>query len=107
MRPTPVGQTPHPHSGCPGQAVLPPALSPRQHERLIVTLPLLAKAGLAGALVAGTVAGLTSMSADARDGLSVVNVPTASPRTGIEFNVIPPAATETSVAWGALPLTNP
>ena len=47
-----------------------------------MTLPLLARAGLAGALVAGAVAGLTSMSADARDGFSVVNVPTANPRTG-------------------------
>lgn len=72
-----------------------------------MTLPLLARAGLAGALVAGTVAGLTSMSADARDGFSVVNVPTANPRTGIESNMLTPSATETSVAWGALPLTNP
>jgi hypothetical protein len=72
-----------------------------------VTIPLLAKAGLAGALVAGTVAGLTSMSADARDGFSVVNVSSANPRSGIENNVLTPSATETSVAWGNLPLANP
>ncbi|GAA2146698.1 phosphatase [Nocardioides koreensis] len=72
-----------------------------------MTTPLLARAGLVGALVAGAVAGVTSMSAEARDGFSVVGVPAANPRTGIENNVLTPSATQASVAWGSLPLTNP
>jgi hypothetical protein len=72
-----------------------------------VTISQLAKAGLVGALAAAAVAGATSVSAEARDGFGVIDVPTANLRTGIENNVLTPSATQTSVAWGNLPLTNP
>jgi hypothetical protein len=46
-------------------------------------------------------------SADAQDGLRVINVPNANPKFGVQNNVLTPSASQTSVAWGALPLTNP
>lgn len=73
-----------------------------------MTRILLAKAGFTGALVVGTVAGLTALSAHADpDSFHIAGVPAANPRVGIEGNVLTPSATQTSVAWGALPLVNP
>ena len=64
-------------------------------------------AGLAGALVAGVAIGLASTAVQADDGFRVVGVPDANPRFGIQNNILTPSATQTSVAWGNLPLTNP
>lgn len=72
-----------------------------------MTISPFAKVGLAGALVAGAIAAVGSTSAQAQGGFSVVGVPAANPRTGVENNVLTPSATQTSVAWGNLPLTNP
>ena len=78
-----------------------------QYERLTVKISNYAKVGVAGVLVAGMASGLTMMSAQADNGFRVVDVPQANPKAGPENNVLTPSATETSVAWGNLPLTNP
>ena len=78
-----------------------------QHERLTVKLSAFAKAGLAGALVAGATSALISMTAHADNGFRVVDVAAANPRSGVQNNVLTPSASETSVAWGNLPLVNP
>jgi hypothetical protein len=67
----------------------------------------LRKAGLVGTLAAAAAFSLGGTSAEAQSGLPVVNVASANPKFGIENNVLTPSATETSVAWGNLPLTNP
>ena len=71
------------------------------------TRTTLIKSGLVGTLAAAAAFALGGSSADAHGGLPVVNVPHANPRSGIQGNVLAPSATETSVAWGNLPLTNP
>jgi hypothetical protein len=53
------------------------------------------------ALVAGQLA------ATASSGLSVGNVALANPRLGVQNNVLAPGLSQTSVAWGNLPLANP
>jgi sugar lactone lactonase YvrE len=53
------------------------------------------------ALVAGQLA------ATASSGLSIGNVPFANPRLGVQNNVLAPGLSQTSVAWGNLPLANP
>lgn len=68
---------------------------------------ILTKAGLAGTLAAAAAFALSGTAADAHGGLPVTNVPHANPRFGIQNNVLTPSATQTSVAWGNLPLTNP
>ena len=69
----------------------------------------LAKAGKVGTLA--TAAAVFALggapAADAHDGLTVADVPNANPKFGIQNNVLTPSATQTSVAWGNLPLTNP
>jgi hypothetical protein len=68
----------------------------------------LAKAGKVGTLAAAAaVFALGGAPADAHHGLPVVDVPNANPKLGIQNNVLTPSATQTSVAWGNLPLTNP
>jgi hypothetical protein len=67
-----------------------------------------AVAGVAGTALVGTVLALGSGSATAssttwRTGV----VPSANPRTGVSSNVLAPGLASASVAWGALPLTNP
>ncbi len=62
--------------------------------------------GLAGTL-AGAVAFAVGSAAQAEDGFRVAAVPAANPRTGIQGNILSPSATQTSVAWGNLPLANP
>src|SRR4051794_34652819 len=47
----------------------------------------------------------TAVQAD--DEFRVVGVPDANPRVGIQNNVLTPSATQNSVAWGNLPMTNP
>jgi hypothetical protein len=71
-----------------------------------VKLSTLGKAGVAGALVAGAALAATSAGAQADDGFRVAAVPNANPRFGIQNNVLTPSATQTSVAWGNLRLTN-
>jgi hypothetical protein len=71
-----------------------------------VKLPNLVKAGLAGALVIGTAMGMTT-TARADDGFRVIGLPSANPKFGIQNNVLTPSATQTSVGWGNLPLSNP
>jgi hypothetical protein len=65
------------------------------------------KVGLASTLVAGVAMGMSSAAVQADDGFHVVGVPAANPRFGIRNNVLTPSATQSSVAWGNLPLTNP
>lgn len=77
----------------------------------------ISRAGLAGALLAGGLAGLTVAPAIAHggsghggsghDGPTVANVPSANPRSGVQNNVLTSSAMQSSVAWGALPLANP
>jgi hypothetical protein len=67
----------------------------------------LAKLGAAGTLAAGVAFAFSYGPAQAEDGFRVTNVPSANPRVGVENNVLSPDATQTSVAWGNLPLTNP
>ncbi len=63
---------------------------------------------VAGTLVAGGLAFLATVPAQAdRGGTTIAHVPSANPRSGIANNVLTPSATETSVAWGSLPLANP
>ena len=76
------------------------------------------RSGIAGgALLAGVVAGTavgvpaavlaaTGQGA-AHAGARVADVPAANPRSGVQDNVLTPSATQDSVAWGNLPLTNP
>lgn len=69
---------------------------------------ILARAGLAGALtVVGAASALGVTAAEADGGFRVVGVPSPNPKFGVENNVLTPSATQTSVAWGNLPLTNP
>ena len=65
------------------------------------------KVGLAGTVIAGVVMGMSSSAVQADDGFHVTGVPAANPKFGIQNNVLTPSATQTSVAWGNLPLTNP
>ncbi|KRF46494.1 alkaline phosphatase PhoX [Terrabacter sp. Soil810] len=69
--------------------------------------PTIVKAGLVGTLAAAAAFALGGSSADAHGGLPVVNVPHANPRFGVQNDVLTPSATQTSVAWGNLPMTNP
>jgi hypothetical protein len=62
---------------------------------------------LVGTLAAAAAFALGNAPADAHGGLPVVNVPHANPKLGVQNNVLTPSATQTSVAWGNLPLTNP
>jgi hypothetical protein len=72
-----------------------------------VNTPTIVKAGLVGTLAAAAAFALGGSSADAYGGLPVVNVPHANPKFGVQNNVLTPSATQTSVAWGNLPMTNP
>ncbi len=64
--------------------------------------------GAAAAAVAVT-GGLVLASGPARadSGFSVIGVPYASPRAGVQGNVLTPSARQTAVAWGNLPSANP
>lgn len=72
----------------------------------MTTSPIL-KAGLVGTLAAAAAFTLGGSAAEAHDGLPIVNVPNANPRSGIQNTVLTPSATQTSVAWGNLPLADP
>ena len=67
----------------------------------------LAKVGLAGTMAAAVALAYGGATAQAEDGFRIANVPNANPRAGVQNNVLSPDATQTSVAWGNLPLTNP
>src|SRR6476661_2239559 len=94
----------------------------RQLERFIVPSSMdksvIRRSGIAGgALLAGVVAGTavgipaTVLAATgqgaAHAGATVADVPAANPRSGVQDNVLTPSATQDSVAWGNLALTNP
>src|SRR6478735_6352558 len=72
-----------------------------------VNTPTIVKAGLVGTLAAAAAFALGGSSADAHGGLPVVNVTHANPKFGVQNNVLTPSASQTAVAWGNLPLTNP
>jgi len=72
-----------------------------------VHTPTIVKAGLVGTLAAAAAFALGGSSADAHGGLPVVGVPHANAKFGVQNNVLTPSASQTSVAWGNLPLTNP
>ena len=72
-----------------------------------MTIPILVKTSVLGLVVGGSLAGVAVMNADAHQAIRIEGVPYANPRSGIEDNVLTRSATETSVAWGNLPLTNP
>jgi hypothetical protein len=65
------------------------------------------KVGASGALATLAAFAITMTPAHAEGGPHVTGVPDANPRSGVQSNVLTPSATETSVAWGNLPLTNP
>jgi len=67
----------------------------------------LTRIGAIGAVAAGAAFVLAVGSAEANSGLSVVGVPSANPRFGVEQNVLTPSAHEVAAAWGSLALTNP
>jgi hypothetical protein len=67
----------------------------------------LTRIGAIGAAAAGAAFVLAIGSAEANSGLSVVGVPSANPRFGVEGNVLTPSAHQAAVAWGGLALTNP
>jgi len=69
-------------------------------------LPIRANVGMLGVAAAATCL-FVSGSAFASSGLHINGVATANPRSGIENNVLTPSASQVSVAWGSLPLTNP
>ncbi len=77
-----------------------------------MTTHRIATSGL-GALVAGGLAVLSIVPAhahggsQAHGGSAIADVPAANPRSGVQSNVLTPSATQSSVAWGALPLVNP
>ena len=65
------------------------------------------KVALAGAVIASTVTAAGMSAAHADSDPHVVGVPSANPKFGVQNNVLTPSATQTSVAWGNLPLVNP
>ena len=68
--------------------------------------PLLVATGLA-TLLAGSAVAVQSTAVQAATGFHVIGVPAANPRSGVQDNRLTPSASETSVAWGNLPLVNP
>jgi hypothetical protein len=78
-----------------------------QQKGAHVKTATLGRAGLAGTLAVALGVGMANTAVQADDELRVVGVPDANPRMGIQNNVLTPSATQTSVAWGNLPLTNP
>lgn len=68
---------------------------------------LLAKTSILGLVIGSGLAAAAVTSADASDAVRIEGVPSANPRSGVENNVLTPSATETSIAWGNLPLVNP
>src|SRR5665647_533258 len=67
----------------------------------------IARFGAAGATLAVSTLVVGSAVATASSGFSVGNVATANPRLGVQNNVLAPGLSQTSVAWGNLPLANP
>jgi hypothetical protein len=66
-----------------------------------------ALAGAAGATITVSALVAGQLAATASSGLSVGNVAFANPRLGVQNNVLAPGLSQTSVAWGNLPLANP
>jgi len=71
------------------------------------SLHKLALLGTAGATI--TVSALVggSLAATASSGPDIGHVAMANPRLGVQNNVLAPGLSQTSVAWGSLPLANP
>jgi hypothetical protein len=63
--------------------------------------------GAAGATITVSALVAGQLAATASSGLSVGNVALANPRLGVQNNVLAPGLSQTSVAWGNLPLANP
>lgn len=63
--------------------------------------------GAAGATITVSALVAGQLAATASSGLNVGNVSFASPRVGVQNNVLAPGLSQTSVAWGNLPLANP
>ena len=63
--------------------------------------------GAAGATITVSALVAGQLAATASSGLSVGNVAFANPRLGVQNNVLAPGLSQTSVAWGNLPLANP
>ena len=63
--------------------------------------------GVAGTALAGAVLAGTSGSAVASSSFDIGSVGSANPRAGVQDNVLTPGLSQTSVAWGTLPLANP
>jgi hypothetical protein len=63
--------------------------------------------GAAGATITVSALVAGQLAATASSGLSVGDVVSANPRLGVQNNVLAPGLSQTSVAWGNLPLINP
>ena len=63
--------------------------------------------GAAGATITVSALVAGQLAATASSGLSVGNVASANPRLGVQNNVLASGLSQTSVAWGNLPLANP
>lgn len=71
-----------------------------------MTISLLARTSILGLALTG-VTGVTVTSAEAHDATGIEAVPHANPAAGVEGNLLTRSASQVSVAWGNLPLTNP
>ncbi len=66
------------------------------------------KAAAVGTIATGATLALLGVTpAVADSGFRITGVPYANPKFGVEDNVLTPSASQTSVAWGNLPLVNP
>jgi len=63
--------------------------------------------GAAGATLTATALVAGSLAATASSGFSVGSVPLANPRFGVQSNALAAGLSQTSVAWGNMPLANP
>jgi hypothetical protein len=63
--------------------------------------------GAAGATLTATALVAGTLAASASSGLGIGSVAMANPRFGVQNNVLAPGLSQTSVAWGSLPLANP
>jgi hypothetical protein len=71
-------------------------------QRMIAT-----PVALFGAVAIAAGMSLAAVPAGADNRPTLISVPTANPRFGVQNTVLTPSARQTSVAWGSLKLTNP
>ncbi|HET7397015.1 MAG TPA: alkaline phosphatase PhoX [Intrasporangium sp.] len=72
-----------------------------------MNISILKKTSLVATMATAAVFAAASAPAEADNSFRVVGVPYANPAMGVQNNVVTPSATQTSVAWGNLPLANP